>query len=245
MNVRVVGIAAMCACMALGAQMGRAAGAPYRTEAAEVSPAEMGPLAFSGGGAATLLRRQPAPVTPRSVPTLRRQRKGTLGLGAQVGYGIVRGSSELNDHFDRGPAYAFRFRYMLSTRSALGFSFESHRYGTRKGLPVNPDPFPPADSQLVVTTVGTELVLFFHRGRETTPYLLGGLGFASPNVQYERKESRRVDEGPFLVVGAGLERFLRPRFSLDVTLRGYAEVGNSELTMISQLSAGIHLYPGD
>jgi hypothetical protein len=54
-----------------------------------------------------------------------------------------------------------------------------------------------------------------------------------------------VDEGPFLVVGAGVERFVRPRMSLDFSVRGYAEVGNSELSMFSQIGAGIHLYPGD
>ena len=245
MNVRVVGIAAMCAFLALGARMSSAAGVPHSAEASAALPAEMGLLAFSGGGAETMLRRQPAPVSPRPVPKLRRMRKGTLSLGAQIGYGLVRGSSELNDHFDQGPGYGFRFRYMLSTRSALGFSFESQRYSTRAGLPVNTAFGAARDSQLVVTTVGTELVLYFHRERETNQYLLGGVGFASPNVMYERKESRRVDEGPFLVVGAGLERFLRPRVSLDLSLRGYAEVGNSELSLFSQLVVGIHLYPGD
>ncbi len=158
---------------------------------------------------------------------------------------MVRGSSELNDHFDRGLGYGFRFRYMLSSRAALAFSFENQHYGTRAGLPPDTDPFPARDSNLVVTTVASEAVVFFHRERETTPYLLGGLGFASPNVIYETKESRRVDEGPFLVVGAGFEHFVRPRMSLDFALRGYAQVGNSELSILSQITAGIHLYPGD
>jgi len=199
----------------------------------------------SAGAAETMLRRQPAPVSPRPAPLLRRLRKGTISLGAQVSYGVVRGSSELNDHFDNGLGYAFRFRYMLSTRAALGFSFENQRYNTRAGLPVSTQPFAATDSQLVVTTVASEAVVWFHREREWTPYLLGGLGFASPNVIYERKESRRVNEGPFLVVGTGVEKFVRPRFALDFSIRGYAEVGNSELSMFSQISAGIHLYPGD
>jgi hypothetical protein len=198
----------------------------------------------SAGAAETMLRRQPAPVSPRPAPLLRRLRKGTISLGAQVSYGVVRGSSELNDHFDDGLGYAFRFRYMLSTRAALGFSFENQRYKGRAGLPVSPTPFA-TDSQLVVTTVACEGVVWFHREREWTPYLLGGLGVASPNVTYERKESRRVNEGPFLVVGTGVEKFVRPRFALDFSVRGYAEVGNSELSTFSQVSAGIHLYPGD
>jgi len=231
MNVRVAGIAMVCAAAALGA--------PLRSSAGEISSWAR------AGSAETMMRRQPAPVAPRTTPTLRRQRKGTISLGGQIGYGIIRGSSELNDHFDRGVGYGFRFRYMLSHRAALGFSFENQRYGTRAGLPVSTNPFAAKDSELVVTTVATEAVVFFHRERETTPYLLGGLGFASPNVIYETKESRRVDEGPFLVVGAGIEHFVRPRMSLDFTVRGYAEVGNSELSVFSQLTAGIHLYPGD
>lgn len=209
------------------------------------SASELGGGALYGGlgAGSTLLRRQPAPVPPRRPALLRRLRKGTISLGAQVSYGVVRGSSELNDHFDHGLGYAFRFRYMLSSHAALGFSFENQRYGSR----AVPSPQPPlaSDSALVITTVSTEGVFFFHREREWTPYLVGGFGYASPNVTYEGKESRRVNEGPYAVVGAGVEKFVRPRVAFDFSLRGYAQVGNSELSMFSQLSAGIHLYPGD
>ena len=231
MNVREVGIAMVCAAAVLVV--------PLRSDAGELA------AWTRAGSAQTMMRRQPAPVSPRSTPTLRRQRKGTISLGGQIGYGMIRGSSELNDHYDRGVGYGFRFRYMLSARAALGFSFENQRYGTRAGLPVSTSPFAARDSELVVTTVATEAVVLFHRERETTPYLLGGLGFASPNVIYGTKESRRVDEGPFLVVGAGIEHFVRPRMSLDFSVRGYAQVGNSELSVLSQATAGIHLYPGD
>ncbi len=230
MNVRVMGIAMVCALAVLGVP--RHAGAE-----------DLG--RWGAGSAETMMRRQPAPVSPRTAPTLRRQRKGTISLGGQIGYGVVRGSSELNDHFDRGVGYGIRFRYMLSPRAALGFSFESQRYKTRTGLPVNTLPLAARDSDLVITTVATEGLVFFHRDRSTTPYLVGGLGFASPNVRYESTESRRVDEGPFLVLGAGFEHFVRPRMALDFSLRGYAQVGNSELSLLSQLTAGIHLYPGD
>jgi len=229
-NVRVVGIAVVCAAALLTPPR---AGAEDLSALARASSTE------------TMMRRQPAPVSPRTTPTLRRQRKGTISLGGQIGYGVVRGSSELNDHYDRGIGYAFRFRYMLSRRAALGFSFENQHYGPRGGLPVDTGPFAAKDSSVIVTTVASEAVVYFHRERPTNPYLVAGLGFASPNVLYETKESRRVDEGPFLVVGAGIERFVRPRLALDFSLRGFTEVGNSELSLFSQASAGIHLYPGD
>jgi hypothetical protein len=216
-----------------------ALGAPLRAGAGELSE-----LAREAS-AETMMRRQPAPVSPRTTPTLRRQRRGTISLGAQIGYGAVRGSSELNDHYDRGISYAFRFRYMLSRRAALGFSFENQHYGPRAGLPLSTDIFAAKDSSVAVTTVASEAVVYFHRERPTNPYLVAGLGFASPNVLYETKESRRLDEGPFLVVGAGIERFVRPRLALDFSVRGFTEVGNSELSLFSQVDAGIHLYPGD
>jgi len=227
-NIR-VGIAVVCAAALL---------TPLRAGAEDLS------ALARASSTETMMRRQPAPVSPRTAPTLRRQRKGTISLGGQIGYGVVRGSSELNDHYDRGIGYAFRFRYMLSRRAALGFSFENQHYVTRGGLPVSATPFE-VDSSLIVTTVASEAVVYFHRERPTNPYLVAGLGFASPNVLYETKESRRVDEGPFLVVGAGIERFVRPRLALDFSLRGFTEVGNSELSLFSQASAGIHLYPGD
>ncbi len=240
MNARVVGIAACCAVAMVGCLL-----LAPKAGAEALHGLDLGDALRGGAGnAETFLRRQPAPVSPRSRPTLRRQRRGTLSLGVQGGYGLVRGASELNDHFDQGLSYAFRFRYMLSSRSALGFSFENQHYGVRAGLTPSLEPFA-SDSELVVTTVSSEAMVFFHRERETNPYLLGGLGFASPNVRYARKESRRVDEGPFAVVGAGLEKFFRPRVSLDLCLRGYAQVGNSELSTYAQISAGIHLYPGD
>jgi hypothetical protein len=231
MSVRMVGIAMICAAAVLGA--------PPRAGAGELS------LLARAASAETMMRRQPAPVSPRTTPMPRRQRKGTISLGMQFGYGVVRGSSELNDHFDRGVGYGFRFRYIVAPSAALGFSFENQHYGPRAGLPLSTDPFAAKDSTVIVTTVASEMLFFFHRERPTTPYVLGGLGFASPDVHYETKESRRVDEGPFVVVGAGIERFFRPHASFDFTLRGYAEVGNSELSLFSQLTAGIHLYPGD
>jgi hypothetical protein len=237
MNVRVAGIAVICAAAAFGALSG----------AGTVGAESLGQSIWSVSslsGSETMMRRQPAPTNPRTTPTARRLRKGTISLGGQIGYGFVRGSSELNDHFDGGVGYGLRFRYSLTQRSALAFSFESQRYSPRAGLPVDTGPFA-SDSVLVVTTVASEITVFFHRERDTTPYLLGGVGFASPNVKYGSKESRRIDEGPFLVVGAGLERFVRPRVSLDFAVRGYAEVGNSELSLFSQIVAGIHLYPGD
>jgi len=57
--------------------------------------------------------------------------------------------------------------------------------------------------------------------------------------------SARVNEGLYVVLGAGLERFMRPRLSLDFTLRGYGMISNSEFTSFAQICAGIHLYPGD
>ena len=194
-------------------------------------------------GETLLLRRQPAPAPPSKAPALRRMRPNTISLGAQLSFGAVRGSSELNDHFDQGLGYAFRFRYSLSPRVALGISFENQGYDSR-AVPF-PQPPLPADSQLVVTTVSAEGVVFFQREKAWTPYLLGGLGFASPNVNYEESGSRRVNEGPFATIGAGVEKFVRPRVSLDFSLRGYAQLGNSELSLFSQVSGGIHLYPGD
>src|SRR5438552_17977636 len=88
-------------------------GAPPRAGAGELSE-----LARASA-AETMMRRQPAPVSPRTTPTLRRQRKGTISLGGQIGYGVVRGASELNDHYDRGVGYGVRFRHLLSRRGAL------------------------------------------------------------------------------------------------------------------------------
>ena len=195
--------------------------------------------------ASSVSMRQPPPVTeerPRA-PLLRRQRPNTISLGIQGDYGVVRGNSRLADGFDDGPGYSFRFRYMMAPSFALGFSFESQRFYDKGGIPSTE--LGAGDSTVVMTTVGIEGVFYIHREREVNPYFVTGFGYASPDVVDEVRGSARVNEGMFLALGAGLERFIRPRFSLDFTLRGEGLISNSEFTGVATLSAGIHLYPGD
>ena len=186
---------------------------------------------------------QPAPTSSARKPLLRRQRPNTISLGIQGSYGIVRGTSRLSDGFNSGPGYAFRFRYMLAPSFSLGFSFENQRFNSRGGAP---SPTPGAsDSTIVMTTVSMEGIYFLHREREVNQYFLGGFGHASPDIVDDVLGAARANEGLYVVVGAGLERFMRPKFSLDFTLRGYGMISNSEFTSFAQICAGIHLYPGD
>jgi hypothetical protein len=187
--------------------------------------------------------RQPPPTERQHAPLLRRQRPNTISIGIQGDYGIIRGNSRLADGFSDGPGYAFRFRYMLAPSFALGFSFENQRYYDKGGVPSTE--LGAGDSSVVMTTVSMEGVFYIHRDREVNPYFIGGFGYASPDVVDEVRGSARVNEGMYLVLGSGLERFIRPRFSLDFTLRGAGLISNSEFTGMVSLCAGIHLYPGD
>lgn len=191
--------------------------------------------------AATLFRQPPAPPPPKRTP--RRMRTNTIDLGLQITYGTVSGNSRLADGFSSGPGYAFRFRYVIKPSFALGFSFENQNYDAADNEPSTETGA--GDSSVVMTTVSVEGVFFIHRERETNPYFLGGLGHASPDVVDENLGSSRVNEGVYLVLGAGLEKFIRDRFSLDFTLRAYGLVSNSEFTSFLQMCAGIQVYPGD
>jgi hypothetical protein len=187
--------------------------------------------------------RQPAPIPARRGPLIRRMRPNTVSLGIQGQYGGIRGSSRLADGFDHGPGYAFRFRYMLSPRAALGFSFEHQRFGSVQP-PLNvPGDF--ADSHLVVTTISIEGVFYRHREQMVHPYFVLGAGYASPDIVFAEEVASRVNEGAFLVAGIGFERFIRERFSIDGSIRAHGQIANSEFSSIGQVSLGIHLYPGD
>lgn len=201
--------------------------------------AALGPIRY----ASSVSMRQPPPAEKPRAPLLRRQRPNTISIGIQGDYGIIRGNSRLADGFSDGPGYSFRFRYMMAPSFALGFSFESQRFYDKGGVPSTE--IGAGDSTIVMTTVGMEGVFYIHREREVNPYFVTGFGYASPDVVDEVRGSARVNEGMFLVMGAGLERFIRPRFSLDFTLRGEALISNSEFTGVGTISAGIHLYPGD
>jgi hypothetical protein len=170
-------------------------------------------------------------------------RPNTISVGMQAQYGGIRGSSRLADGFDNGPGYAFRFRYMLSSSTALGFSFEHQRFGSIQPRLNVPGDF--ADSHVVVTTISAESVFYRHRERDAHPYFLVGFGYASPDIIYAEEVASRVNEGAFLTGGIGLERFIRPRFSIDAALRVYGSIANSEFTSTGEVSLGIHLYPGD
>ena len=246
MRIRVWGTAGTWLALALLFPRGAGAEAlpPAAMSAAETAPASILPTTWLAAGLITGLgeaKKQPAP-TPRARPRLRRQRPNTISLGLQGQFGVVRGNSRIADGFDQGPGYAFRFRYMLSPSSALGFSFEHQRYGSIQ-TPLNVGVF--ADSHVVITTVAVEGVFYRHRGSDFNPYFLGGVGYATPDVVYTDSQSSRVNEGLFATAGLGFERFVRPRFSIDVSVRGYAFVSNSEFTSIGQVGVGIHLYPGD
>jgi hypothetical protein len=208
---------------------------------AESNPGFYGPARdqFSFSSAA----HQPSPAeTPRK-PLLRRQRPNTISIGIQGSYGMVRGTSRLADGFSNGPGYGFRFRYMIAPAFALGFSFENQRFHERSAAPsLTPGA---SDSVVVMTTVSAEGIFYLHREREAHPYFLGGFGHAAPDVVDDVLGSSRVNEGLYLVLGAGYERFMRPRISLDFTLRGYGMISNSEFTSFAQVCAGIHFYPGD
>ncbi len=222
--------------------------ASWTLSAASAGDASWNAERASSGGGETLLRRssaarQPAPIPQPRGPLLRRMRPNTISLGIQGQYGGIRGNSRLADGFDHGPGYAFRFRYMLSPRAALGFSFEHQRFGSVQP-PLNV-PGQPADSHVVVTTIAVESVIYSHREQETHPYFVLGAGYASPDIITADEQAARVNEGAFLVGGVGFERFVRARFSIDGSIRVYGQIANSEFSSIGQVSLGIHLYPGD
>ena len=235
--VWIPGAVAALTCLATAAMPSRAqAQTQTDTDSYGVTAPWRDQLAMSSGA------YQPPPATPARKPLQRRQRPNTISLGMQAAYGAVRGNSRLADGFSDGPGYAFRFRYMLNPSFALGFSFETHHWYD-KGTPSTE--LGAGDSSVTLTTVSAEGVLYLNRESEVNPYFVAGFGHAAPDVVDELRGSTRVNEGIFLVLGAGLERFIRSRFSLDFTLRGNALVSNSELTTFATLSAGIHLYPGD
>lgn len=257
MRIRWVGILTFAAAVALTVSAPRAARAGTDREGGTLLERDGQERLVSWSDAGSGLRRQPAPVEPAAKPLLRRQRPNTVSVGIQGQYGILRGNSRLADGFDHGPGYAFRFRYMVSPSAALGFSFENQHYGSINSPAAVPLAGQFADSHVVATTVSVEGVFYMHRATEVNPYFIGGFGYASPDVvftgftatasapQEEGDQSSRVNEGPFLTAGVGVERFIRERFSMDLSIRGYTLISNSEFTSIGQVSLGIHLYPGD
>jgi hypothetical protein len=111
-------------------------------------------------------------------------------------------------------------RYSLDQAHALGVTFDDLRYKRKKGLEYSEDPQSEAAKQLQVNNVLADYYLYFHRRDRTTPYAVISVGFHRDTFRFARSDNLVTMFNPAASLGLGVERFIRPTWSIDATLRG-------------------------
>jgi hypothetical protein len=118
---------------------------------------------------------------------------------------------------------------------ALGLSFENQVFKPDERLPDEP-------RRLTFTDYIVNGFLYFGRENRTSRYLMLGVGFYRPELQFHGGETAFDPEGFLLNAGAGFETFPRRNVGIDVFLRGYGYAAGDGFSYSGQAGAGVNLY---
>jgi hypothetical protein len=164
------------------------------------------------------------------------ERPGTLSLGIQGQYGIIGGPSDFAEDYDWGPGFGIRIRYALGGPQAFGISFESQTFDPSSEAEAGLD----QPEELKFANVSLEYLRYFNRGEGRSQYAAVGIGLAHPSEE-RTGGIADVSDALLLTGGGGLEVFVHRTTAIDVSLRGYAMIGES-VTATAEIAAGIHYY---
>ncbi|MGH7726347.1 MAG: hypothetical protein ACREOU_13045 [Candidatus Eiseniibacteriota bacterium] len=164
-------------------------------------------------------------------------RSGTVSLGGYLQYGTLFGSTRFAETFDNGLGGGFTLRYRSSSDQAFGLSFESHSF----------DASSPGDSaaapehlQLITTTI--EYYKFFNTRKRMPRYLVIGAGFMQSRQTDRDGEKEFPGDGGTIKLGGGTEYWFNRTLTLDLAVRYYGILSQSEWTHDVQLALGINFY---
>jgi Outer membrane protein beta-barrel domain len=164
------------------------------------------------------------------------ERPGTLSLGIQGQYGIIGGPSDFAEDYDWGPGFGIRIRYALGGPQAFGISFESQTFDPDSEAEEGLD----QPEELKFANVSLEYLRYFNRGEGRSQYAAVGAGLAHPS-EVRSGGIAEVSDALLITGGGGLEVFVHRTTAIDVSLRGYAMIGES-VTATAEIAAGIHFY---
>jgi hypothetical protein len=159
-------------------------------------------------------------------------RPGQVGLSAGGSYGMLLKSGSIGEQFGSGPGMNLRLRYRARYERGFGLTFESHSLDVRDLEKVrdywNDVSYPPDSSiaykKATVFLYGLDFYQMFATRTKTPMMLSAGAGVAHPAFTLNDSETQYpLGDGPYLSVGAGLERFVWRSMAFDVSVR-YAAI---------------------
>jgi len=187
---------------------------------------------------ADVARAQDAPPPP--VPSgwrPRPVREGTVALYGAAMYGTVLGSGRYADAFDAGLGLGFAIRYRTGSESSLGLGFESHQF---EGSSSADSAATPVELQFVMTTL--DYYRHFSVRTRTPRYLVLGAGLMQSRQENLNGETEFPGDGGVVKLGGGFEYWVNRTLTLDVGLRYYGVLSESQWTHDMQAALGINFY---
>ncbi len=177
-------------------------------------------------------------------------RPGQVGLSVSGLYGGLANTGDVGQQFGTGPGIAVRVRYRMRYERGFGLTFENHVYDVRSGdfrdfvadtsFPAGTDV---AAKQVSVGLYGVEFYQMFGTRTKTTRMLNVGVGLAHTVVKlYDGESQFPWSDGPFVSVGAGLERFFWQGLAWDLAGRYEAIFINGKANHDVQVSLGLIFY---
>ncbi len=174
-------------------------------------------------------------------------RAGQLGVGIAGQYGSLLSSGGLGSEFGQGGGLSVRLRYRLKYDRAIGLSFEQQKFSVRNpvdSLDTLGNNF--ADRTLTMMMSSFEFYQLFGTRTRTTKMLSAGFGLCQPQKKLADGEVKLggndVQDGLFISVGAGLERFVYQSLGIDMNVHYQTIFQNGSTNHDLQAAVGLIFY---
>jgi len=179
-------------------------------------------------------------------------RPGQVGLSVGGGYGAMLKSGDVGEQFGSGPGVNVRLRYRARYERGWGLTFESHTldvrdletikdYWNEDSVRVAGSPF--AYKKATVFLYGLDFYQMFATRTKTPMMLSAGAGLAHPAFTLNDGETQYpLNDGPYVAVGAGVERFFWRSMAFDLSARYAAIFVGDKLSHDVHASIGLIYY---
>lgn len=201
-----------------------------------VAAAGLVALTVSAAGAASI-------VVPRA---------GQVGIGLVGSFGTLANGGSLGEEFGYGPGVGVRLRYRMRYERAIGLTFDMHQLDAREaGYPegVFSGYRDVGDSLLTrdrvsMNLTGFEFYQMFDTRSRDVKWLSIGAGIVQTSARLSNGETQYplANDGTFVGIGGGVERYVYRSWALDLSVRYQAVFYDSSVNHNLQASAGMIFY---
>jgi hypothetical protein len=166
---------------------------------------------------------------------------GQVGFGVQGQYGMLLDQGTLGSDFGSGPGLTVRLRYRMRYERGIGLSFEGQNMDVREASLADT-----AIKTLSVFTAGVDFYQMFGTRTNSHRMLSVGAGLAKSSVKLNNGETvyPTGGDGPYVSVGAGVERFFYQTWAFDLSGRYMAVFQDGKANHDFQLALGLIFYSG-